>query len=180
MASDLRETAISKSIVHKGSFLELHWDEVRLPNGKASKREYLLHPGAAAAVPILDDGRIVLVRQFRYPTGRALLEIPAGKLDEGEDPATCIRRELSEEIGYQPGELIPLTSIWTTPGFTNEVIHLFLAKRLRAEPLNPDPDEFLETVVMTKAEVLKHLDTAEIVDAKTALAFAYLERRNLW
>ncbi|TCL62992.1 ADP-ribose pyrophosphatase [Hydrogenispora ethanolica] len=180
MAENLKETTVSKNTIHHGSFLDLHRDQVRLPNGKIANREYLLHPGAAAVVPLLDDGRIVMVKQFRYPTGQIILEIPAGKLDAGEEPETCARRELSEEIGYEPGELIYLSSIWTTPGFTNEVIHLFLAKQLRPFRREPDPDEFLATVTMTKEEVLQHLDTAAIVDAKTVVALSYVERRNLW
>ncbi len=180
MGQNLSEKPVSKSIVHHGKFLEFHSDQVQLPNGKIASREYLRHPGAVAAVPILPDGRIVLVKQFRYPTNQILLEIPAGKLDSGESPDDCVRRELAEEIGYEPQTVIPLTSIWTTPAFTDEVIHLYLARDLKEVSLQPDEDEFLETVIMSRTELWEALNTQTIIDAKTAVAVSLIEKRNLW
>ena len=113
---DLIEVPQKKALLYQGNFLEYHRDEVLLPNGKTSSREYLHHPGAVAAVPILDNGEIVLVKQFRYPTNSVLLEIPAGKLEPGEAPEECLRRELIEEIGYQASEVKHLISVWTYSG----------------------------------------------------------------
>ena len=177
---NIRETTISQTIIHKGKFLEFHQDTVKLPNGKQTSREFLHHPGAIAAIPILNDGRIVMVKQFRYPTGQILLEIPAGKLDAGEDPLDCVRRELSEEIGYEPRTITYLTSIWTTPGFTDEVIHLYLAKDLQPLFRKPDDDEFLQVAIFTKAELLELLMTEPVVDGKTALALLYAEQFKSW
>ncbi len=180
MKDQLTELPLNKQLIHKGKFLEYHLDHVQLPNGRTSTREYLRHPGAVAAVPLLPDGRIIMVRQFRYPIGQALLEIPAGKLDPGEEPLECVRRELSEEIGFEPRTIIHLTSIWTTPGFTNEIIHLYLAKDLISLQRELDFDEFLEPVYMTREEIFALLDNAQVVDGKTALALSYIERHQLW
>lgn len=176
----LIEVPQTKSIVYKGKFLEFHRDTVVLPNGHTASREYLHHPGAIAAVPVLDDGTVVLVRQFRYPTGQALLEIPAGKLESGEEPEECVRRELREEIGYEPDTIIPLTSIWTTPGFTDEVIHLFCATGLKPCPGQPDPDEFLERVTLTRQELMEIITKPNLIDAKTIAALSLMELRKLW
>lgn len=180
MADGLTEIAQKKSIVYQGSFLQFHLDQVTLPNGKTASREYLHHPGAVAAVPLLEDGRVILVRQFRYPTGLVLLEIPAGKMDRGEQPEDAVRRELAEEIGYEPKTIHHLTSIWTTPAFTDEVIHLYLATDLQPCATRPDPDEFLEVVFMSKAELLAALNSQSIVDAKTVLAITLLELKKMW
>ena len=177
---DLIEVPQKKALLYQGNFLEYHRDEVLLPNGKTSSREYLHHPGAVAAVPILDNGEIVLVRQFRYPTNSVLLELPAGKLEPGEQPEESLRRELIEEIGYQAGKIKHLISVWTSPGFTDEIIHLYLATGLRPCPGEADSDEFLELVTMTKAELLSHLKSPGIIDGKTALTLAILELNNLW
>ena len=176
----LIEVPQTKSVVYKGNFLEFHRDTVVLPNGCTTSREYLHHPGAIAAVPVLDDGTVILVRQFRYPTGRALLEIPAGKLESGEEPEECVRRELAEEIGYQPDTIIPLTSIWTTPGFTDEIIHLFYATGLKPCPGQIDPDEFLERVIMTRQELLEIVTKPDLIDGKTIVALSLMELRKLW
>jgi ADP-ribose pyrophosphatase len=178
--ANLTEKTQTKKLIYRGNFLECYVDQVILPNGKLTSREYLHHPGAIAAIPVLDNGEIVLVKQFRYPTGKILLEIPAGKLEAGENPEDCVRRELAEEIGYQPEQVIHLTSVWTTPGFTDEIIHLYLAKGLKPLQLEPDNDEFLEVVTMSKDELLKQLDTDPVIDGKTALALMIVELRKLW
>ncbi len=177
---DLVEKTQKKELVYQGKFIECYQDQVVLPNGKMSTREYLHHPGAIAAVPVLDDGRIILEKQFRYPTGKVILEIPAGKLEGSENPEDCARRELTEEIGYEPQQLIHLTSIWTTPGFTDEIIHLYLAKGLKPLRRPMDNDEFLEVVTMTKQEVFEHIYNDSLIDGKTALALMMIELRKLW
>jgi ADP-ribose pyrophosphatase len=177
---NLIEKTLKKELIYRGKFLECYTDQVILPNGKITTREYIHHPGAIAAVPILDDGRIVLVKQFRYPTGKVILEIPAGKLEKGENPDDCVRRELTEEIGFEPEQLTYLSSIWTTPGFTDEIIHLYLAKGLKPLRRQMDSDEFLDVVIMNKKEVFEHLDTDSLIDGKTALALMMVDRRKLW
>lgn len=180
MDRNLKEVYQGNEFIHKGKFLDFLRDRVVLPNGKTVTREYLKHPGAVAALPLLDDGAALLVKQFRYPTGEVLLEIPAGKLEAGEDPIACISRELAEEIGYRPGKLIHLASVWTTPGFTNEIIHLYVATQLEPAPLEPDADEFLEIVRLSKADLLEHLNSGSIIDGKTALTIAMVEMKQLW
>lgn len=180
MVQNLKEVFQENELIHKGNFLDFHRDRVLLPNGKTATREYLKHPGAVAALPLLEDGRALLVKQFRYPTGEVLLEIPAGKLEPGEDPVACIRRELAEEVGYRPGKLVHLASVWTTPGFTNEIIHLYLATQLEEAALERDADEFLEIVRLSKQEVLDYLNSESIIDGKTALTIAMVEMKQLW
>lgn len=177
---NLVEETRKKELVYRGKFLECYLDQVILPNGKPATREYLHHPGAIAAVPVLDNGQIVLVKQFRYPTGRVLLEIPAGKLEAAEDLEDCVRRELTEEIGYEPELIVHLASVWTTPGFTDEIIHLYLAKGLKPLRRQMDSDEFLEVVTMSKEELFKHLYEEQLIDGKTALALMMIELRKLW
>jgi ADP-ribose pyrophosphatase len=180
MKQNLEEIFLENELEHKGNFLEFRRDRVVLPNGKTATREYLRHPGAVAALPLLDDGTAVMVKQFRYPTGEAILEIPAGKLEAGEDPKACIIRELAEEIGYQPGKLVHLASIWTTPGFTNEIIHLYLAAQLKVAPLEQDADEFLEVVRLSKTELWEYLNSGSILDGKTLLTLSLVEMKRLW
>ena len=125
------------------------------------------HPGAVAIIPVLPDGRILLVRQFRHPVGQVLLEIPAGKLDPGESPDACAARELEEETGYRAKSLERKASVFTGPGFTNEVIHLYLAHDLFKTAVNPDEDEFLEVGAYTPEEIRRLVREGLICDAKT-------------
>jgi ADP-ribose pyrophosphatase len=178
--NNLVEKTQKKELVYRGNFLECYVDQVILPNGKPATREYLHHPGAIAAVPVMDNGQIVLVKQFRYATGSVILEIPAGKLEAFEKPEDCVRRELAEEIGFEPEQIIHLTSVWTTPGFTDEIIHLYLAKGLKPLRRPMDSDEFLEVVTMSKEELMEHLYSAPVVDGKTSLALTIMELRKLW
>ncbi len=180
MKQTLEEIFQGNELNHKGNFLEFRRDRVLLPNGKTATREYLKHPGAVAALPLLDDGSALLVKQFRYPTAEVILEIPAGKLEAGEDPDECISRELAEEIGYQPQKLIHLASVWTTPGFTNEIIHLYLATQLQVAPLERDADEFLEIVRFSKAELWEYINRGSILDGKTLLTLSMVEMKKLW
>lgn len=180
MKQNLNEVFKENELLHRGNFLEFRRDRVLLPNGKTATREYLRHPGAVAALPLLDDGTALLVKQFRYPTGEVILEIPAGKLEAGEDPEACIRRELAEEIGYQPQKLTHLASVWTTPGFSDEIIHLYLADQLEAAPLERDADEFLEIVRFSKAELWQYLNNNTIQDGKTMLTLTMVEIKQLW
>jgi len=152
-------------------------ETVELPNGHRVALDLVRHPGAAAVVPFLDDERVLLIRQHRHATGGALLEIPAGKLDPGESPETCAARELEEETGYRTGRLERLGSIWTTPGFSDEVIHLFAAYDLEPTQQRLEPDEIIELVPTPLAEALDALD-GPVVDGKTATALLLADRRR--
>jgi len=176
----LIEIPRKKELIYRGNYLEYHRDEVELPNGKTSYREYLHHPGAIAVVPILDNGDVLLVRQFRYATGQILLEIPAGKLEADEPIETAVIRELTEETGYKSEKIVHLLSTWTTPGFTDEVIHLYLATNLQFCAGQPDADEFLEVVKIPYLKLKEMVRAKEITDAKTVLALVLIELNDLW
>ena len=179
--TNLDEVFVSSQVGFTGRLLQVKIDTVTLPNGKESSREVIQHPGAVGILPVLDDGSIVLVKQYRYPVGTVLYEIPAGKMDIGEAPEVCAPRELSEETGYKAKEWKLLTSIVTTPGFTDEVIHLYLAKGLTKEEQHTDEDEFIDVVAFTPEQVKKMVLEKDIFDAKTlsALLLYYLTEQNV-
>ncbi|ABR30422.1 ADP-ribose pyrophosphatase [Thermosipho melanesiensis] len=162
------EKLLESKEIFKGILLHVKKDEVLLENGKKSTREYVLHPGAVAVVPILDDNKIVMVKQYRYPVKKYLLEIPAGKFDfKGENPLECAKRELKEETGYEAKKFKYLGMIHTTPGFSDEVIHIYLAKNLVKGKSNPDEDEIIEVEIKDIDDVLEKCINGEITDAKT-------------
>jgi len=163
------ETLLSTKRVYSGKVLKLDLDTVALPNGRTTELEILRHPGASAVVPLKEDGRVVLIRQLRHATGGFIYEIPAGKLDPQEDPRDCATRELEEEIGYCAGHLELLTSIWTAPGFTDEVIHIFLGTKLEVGKQNLDQDEVLEIVEWPLEEAISKIQDGTIRDAKTII-----------
>jgi ADP-ribose pyrophosphatase len=173
MSDHLKETFLRTERIYEGKIINLRRDMVRLPNGKEASREVVEHPGAVAVVAVLPDGRILLVRQFRHPVGQILLEIPAGKLDAGEDPDACALRELEEETCYRAGKIERRASVFTGPGFTDEVIHMYVAGELQKTALNPDDDEFLEVQAYEQAEVRRLIREGIICDAKT-IAGLYL------
>jgi ADP-ribose pyrophosphatase len=176
----LAEIKLRGETVYQGRILDLEVDMVRLPNGSETTREVVRHRGAAVVLPLHDDGRVLLVRQYRYPSGEVLLELPAGKLDSGEVPAECASRELQEETGWRGMEIHALGSFLTTPGFTDEVLHAFLATPLMAEPAaRPDPDEVIEVVQMGVGELLDACRSGDIRDSKT-LATILLAQLNGW
>ena len=167
--SKLTETKIESQQIFSGKILNVRLDRVVLPNGKEATREVVGHPGAVAVVPVTDDGRVILVRQYRYPVEEILLEIPAGKLDRGEDPDDCARRELEEETGFVAGSLEKLTSFYTAPGFTDEKIHLYIARELVQVVQKLDGDEFID-VEFYSAQTLKELVASNAIkDAKTLI-----------
>ena len=170
---------IERKPVHKGRIVDLSIDTVRFPNGQTGQLEMIRHSGASAVLPVLsdldaDDPQILLIRQYRYAAGGYLLEVPAGRPDkEGEDWEVCARRELQEETGLVAERLIPLTAIYTTPGFTDEKIYLFLALGLTTGETKLDEDEFLATETMPMSEALRMVRDGEITDAKTICTLLY-------
>lgn len=155
---------------YRGKVLDVAVEEVQLPNGNVTDLEILRHPGAAAVVPLLDDGQVVLVRQYRHATGGWLLEVPAGKLDGGEDPEACARREVEEETGFSVGELLSLGWIWTSPGFTDERIWLYLATGLRKVAQSLEPDEVLTIQQLPLVRVVEMARGGDVTDAKSVCA----------
>src|SRR5262245_3341253 len=162
---------VSSRLIHDGRVVKLSVEEVKLPNGNTVSLEVIKHPGAAAIVPLDGDGNVILVRQYRHATGSWLLEVPAGKLDHpGEAPEACALREVEEETGYRAGELSPLGWIWTTPGFTNEKIWLYVATGLTPSRANLQPDEVLSVVKLPLAEAVAMAGRGEIADGKSVCA----------
>jgi ADP-ribose pyrophosphatase len=161
---------LSEKEVYRGRVLRLSLETVRLPNGGICELEMVRHPGAAAVVPVDGDGRVLLVRQYRHATAGWILEVPAGKLDHGESPEACATREVEEETGFRPGKLVPLGWIWTTPGFTDEKIWLFLARDLAAGKQELQFDEALSVERVPLQEAIAMASNGEITDAKSVCA----------
>jgi len=160
---------VSSEQLYSGKVLNLYRDTVELPNGRTTELEIIRHPGASAVVPLKADGRVILIRQFRHAAGGFIYEIPAGKLDPQEDPRDCAARELEEEIGYRAGHLELLTSIWTAPGFTDEVIHIYKGTNLEKGTQQLDQDEVLEIVEWSLDEAIAKIQDGTIRDAKTII-----------
>ena len=170
---------ISTRRVHTGRVLNLDIDTVRFPDGSTGELEMIRHPGAAAVVPVLSDPAgpdpsILMIRQFRHAADGTLWEIPAGRLAPGEAPVACARRELLEEAGVTAGAIEPLTSIWTTPGFTDELIHLFWARDLTTATAAREPDEFIEVVPRPLSQVLADIRGGAVRDGKTIIGILYM------
>lgn len=164
--------------IHTGRVIALDTETVLLPDGSTGTLDVVRHPGASAVVPFLNDPNgenptVLLIRQYRHATGKWLLEIPAGRLEPDEDPAVCARRELLEETGCTAGSVAHLTTIFTTPGFSDELIHLYMAKDLARGDSQHEAGEFIESVSVHLAEALSLVESGEISDGKTALGLLY-------
>jgi ADP-ribose pyrophosphatase len=157
---------------YDGKYLKVRLDDVELINGHAAKRVVVEHPGGVGVLAVTPRGDVVLVRQYRYPVGEELLEIPAGKLERGEIPLDCAKRELSEETGYSASEWQELGFIYTSPGYSDERLYLFRATGLITGDVHPDNDEFVETVEIPFAELLAQVKSGALRDAKTVAAAA--------
>jgi ADP-ribose pyrophosphatase len=168
---------LSSTRAYTGRIISLDVDEVRFPDGSTGSMEMIRHPGASAVLPMLrpddDDPEVLLIRQYRYAADGYLYEVPAGRLDPGETPAECANRELREETGYTAQRVEHLFTMFTTPGFTDEKIHLFLATGLTLGEAEREADEFLELVPTRLSRALSMVEQGEIQDAKTALALLY-------
>jgi ADP-ribose pyrophosphatase len=163
------ETRVQSETVYHGHLIDVHKDTLRLPNGKTTVREVILHPEVVAMLPILDDGRIVFVRQYRYAAGQTLLEIPAGGIDGGETAEQAARREMKEETGYDVGALEHMASFYSSPGFTNELMHLFTVTDLTAGTPTEENDQ-IEIECLDLEDALQRIGSGEMRDAKTVAA----------
>lgn len=180
---EFEEKTLSRKEIFKGQMIEVVLDEVRLPNGGTSTRELVFHPGAVAVIPITADNKLIMVKQFRKPMEKVLLEIPAGKIDPGEHdhPKETAERELEEETGYRANQLTFVTSMYVSPGFANELLHIYYAEDLEKVP-NPRPqddDEVIELYTLTLDEAKAEIATGLICDAKTIFAVQYWELQQL-
>jgi ADP-ribose pyrophosphatase len=185
ITADLEERIVASRVLHEGRYLEFRVDTVERADGTRAERDVVGHPGAVAIVAIDDSDRVLLVRQYRVPAGRVLLEIPAGTLDVDpetgavEDPDIAARRELEEETGHRAGSWRRLASFWTAPGFASELMYLYLATHLQPvhdNRLGPDDDERLELVHMPIADAVAAVDAGGIADAKSIVGLLWLER----
>ena len=167
---ELIEKQLDSTQLYDGKIVRLYRDRVELPNGKEAFREVVRHPGGVIILPVDNEGCVRMVRQFRYPYGRVILEIPAGKLEYGEEPFSAAVRELSEEIGATAGNWTELGKLLPTPGFCDEVQHLYLARDLTFGEVHPDEDEFLEQVKLPFAEAYAMAADGRLQDSKTVVA----------
>jgi len=174
---NLQEKTISTKKIFDGRIISVQVDEVELPNGKTSTRELVKHPGAVAVIAVTEEGKIVLVEQYRKPLEKELVEIPAGKLEKGEDPEICAKRELEEETGYGCDSIELVASFYTSPGFADELIHVYVAKGLKKleNAAGLDEDEFVNLMEVTLEEALELIKNQRIFDAKTIYAVQYLQ-----
>jgi len=172
----LRETRIDGQPVYQGHFLDVRRDSIRLPDGATATREYIVHPGAVMIVPILDDGRLVIERQWRYPLDRAMLEFPAGKLEVGENPWHCAIRELSEETGYSASEWARAGILHNAIAYSSEGIEIWFARGLVAGERHLDAGEFLEVRSASAEELDTLCGQGDITDAKTLVGLLWLQR----
>ncbi len=177
----LKETCLDTAVVYEGGFMQVRKDNVRLPDGKVSSREYVVHPGAVAVLALLDNGNLVMERQFRYAPQREFVELPAGKIDRGEDILLTAQRELLEETGYVAGEWTHLTTAWPCIGYADERIEYFLARRLTYQGRKLDDGEFLEVFELSLPEAVEWVRTGKISDSKTIVGLFWLEKYlNNW
>jgi ADP-ribose pyrophosphatase len=178
----LIERQLSGERVFHGRLLDVRRDTVALPDGRQATREYIVHPGAVMVVPLLDDGRLLMERQFRYPVGAVLLEFPAGKLDPGESVQTCAQRELAEETGYRALEWARAGAIHNAPAYADEVIEIWFARGLQGGVRALDPGEFIDVITIDEPALEAAARHGEVTDAKTLVGLLWLQkwRAGLW
>lgn|SRR5690606_3750512 len=175
------EKTTQTKVIYEGKVVQLQVDDVLLPNGKEAKRELIKHPGAVAIIPITKDKKIVMVEQYRKPLEKSIIEIPAGKLEKGESPEITAVRELEEETGYTTKKLTKVTSFYTSPGFADEIMYIYVSDELEKLDFPPalDEDEFVEIHELTLAEAKQYIQEQRIHDAKTIYAILYLELQEI-
>jgi len=167
-------STVSRKPLYNGKIVDVYLDMIRQPDGKEVPREVVEHSGGVITLAI-DEGDVLFVRQYRHPTGKELLELPAGKLEKGEDPAECAARELEEETGFRPGSVRELGRFYATPGYGSEIFYLYHAEDLTPTAQNLDPDELLDIVRIPYADAIAACMDGRIIDAKTALTLLLLE-----
>ncbi len=170
MERDLTESTIESSTIYEGVILKLRRDRVRMPNGRETVREVVEHSNSVCMVPVDSEGRVVLVRQYRKATESALLEVPAGGIEEGESPEQAAQRELQEEVSQVAGTLRPLAGFWLAPGWCDEYMYTFLATNLSPATLEPDYDEMIDICRVSLSEAMELIETGVIQDAKSIAA----------
>ncbi|MFC5462106.1 NUDIX domain-containing protein [Massilia niabensis] len=176
MDSHLKEIRLDGEIAYDGNFLQVSRDRIQLPDGSISHREFIRHPGAVVILPLLDDGRVLLERQFRYPNDRVFVEFPAGKIDPGEEHLACAQRELEEETGYTARDWQFVCTIHNAIAYSDEHLEIFLARGLTAGTPKLDAGEFLETFTTTIPELLEMVKRGEVTDVKTIIGAFWLEK----
>jgi ADP-ribose pyrophosphatase len=179
----LKEEVISSKIIYEGKILKIKLDEVKLPNGYVTVREIVEHPNAIALIPINNNGKLIMINQYRHSAQEVLLEIPAGTMEKNETPDECAKRELLEETGYEAKELKKLFSCYLAPGYSTELIHIFLAKNLVYKGQETEADEQIKVVELSFKEALEKIKKGEVKDAKTICSllffFAFLKSEPL-
>jgi ADP-ribose pyrophosphatase len=173
---ELFEKQLASKQIFDGKVVKLFVDDIELPNGKGAFREVVIHPGAVCVIPVTDEGEGIMVKQFRYPFASVLLEIPAGKLEVGEDPLEAVKRELEEESGAVAGKIDHLGEMYTTVAIFDEVIQIYLARDLKFTNAHPDEDEFLEITKIPLSTLIDMVMKGEIRDAKTQIALLKAEK----
>ncbi len=171
------DVVIEQKQIYSGIIVKLQLDTIRLPSGKTALREVVLHPGGVVALPVLEDGRLLLVRQFRYPLGKFILELPAGKLDHDLPPRDTMALEIEEECGYRPAALEYQCSFYTSPGISNEIIHFFIARGLAPVRQSLQEGEHITVEALSLEECLKKMESGDIADAKTILGILWYRRK---
>ena len=172
----LVETRLDSIEAYNGHFLKVQCDQVRLPDGKTATREYIRHPGAVVILPVFDDGSILLERQFRYPLNRVFIELPAGKIDPGEDPLACAKRELREETGYSATDWRFVCTIHNAIAYADEHLDIFIARGLTAGESTLDDGEFLDVFTATQEELMQWIREGKVTDVKTVIGAFWLEK----
>jgi ADP-ribose pyrophosphatase len=173
---DLKETRLDSELMYDGNFIQVRKDNVLLPDGAVRSREYINHPGAVAVLALLDNGNLVMERQYRYPPQREFIELPAGKIDHGEDILVCAKRELLEETGYVASEWIHLTTAWPCIGYADERMEYFLARGLTHQGSSLDDGEFLEVFELSLQEAIEWIRLGKINESKTIVGLFWLEK----
>jgi len=173
---DLKETCLDTTVAYEGNFIQVRKDSVQLPDGGVGSREYITHPGAVAVLAMLDNGKLVMERQYRYAPQREFIEIPAGKIDHSEDILSTAQRELLEETGYVAGEWTHLATTWPCIGYADEQIEYFLARGLAHQGRQLDDGEFLEVFELPLAEAIEWIRQGKINDSKTIVGLFWLEK----
>jgi len=171
----INEKTVKSERIYEGKVINLRVDMVELPDRKYSKREIVEHGGAVGIVAVTPEGKLLFVKQFRKTVEDVLLEIPAGKIEKDEDPETCALRELEEETGYTTSKITKMLDFYTSPGFSNEVIHIYLAEDLVQGEACPDEDEYIEAVSLSLEEILDLIKKGEVKDSKTIIAMLYYQ-----